>query len=214
MKKPSKKAPPLTRWERQLQFDMAFAARGIVSAGALSPLFILHNRDGSFTPFQVPLRDPEHKHRVYQFLSLVVVATDAAGFSMISESWLSSVRTEPGETATATLRRVERDGPRPSQVSDRKEGVVIAVVYRDEADERAVKTAVGEIVRGDDGGVVALDWWKDAREALDGAVAEIMPRHPPRAEHCAIAGHAMADMGPAIMKVLGIVEVVVAGPAS
>jgi hypothetical protein len=206
MKKPSKKAPPLTRWERQLQSDMAFAARTIIADGTLYPLFILHNRDGSFTPFRSALRDAEHKHRVYQFFGLLLVATDAAGISVMCESWVRSEQLQPGETSTALLRRVERDGPMPRQASDRQEVLTVSLAYRDDADERQVKTTIGDIIRGDDGGVVAIKWWKDG-ETLDGAVRNIMPPNPPRPEHTAIAAHAVKDMGPAIMKALDIVEV-------
>lgn len=204
--KPNKARHP-ARWAKQIKHDMTVAGRIITTRGELTTMFVLHNRDGSFTPLLTPLHDDDHKRRVYQFLSMMLIATDSPGFTMMSEAWQSSAPpAEPGESPTDVMRRVERDGPMPRQVSNREEVVSIAVVYRDDADDRHVISAVGGIVRGDDAKVTALDWRKDTGDFCDGAVFNIMPPAMPRPEHRAIAAHAMADIGPAIMKALGIVS--------
>jgi hypothetical protein len=208
MSKPAKKRLP-PRWAEQLRYDMVFAEDAITTKGELPPVFVLHNPDRSVTPFVVPLRDAAHKRRVYQFLALTLLASGAVGFTMMTEAWMRDELAEPGESAEAAMARVERDGPMPSQVSNRKEIVSIVMVYRDDADERQTSGVIGEIVRADDASVAAIKWEVNAETSAAGAMVDIMPVIAPDPRHRAAAARLLIEIGPTIMQVLGIVEVAV-----
>jgi hypothetical protein len=198
---------PTNRWAKLLAHDKEFVSRTIVAKGELMPMFVAHHRDGTISMFLTPFRDAEHKRMIHEFLKIMVVGADCAGFSLMHEAWVRSVKAKPGQSAQDLMREVERDGPMPSKASDREEVVTVSLVYRDDADERKALTAVGDIVRGADGNVTSVKWSKDAADLIDGAVVNIMPPDPAGQQHRDIAAWMLVNKGPAIMKALGIVEV-------
>jgi hypothetical protein len=198
---------PTSRWAKLLAHDKEFASRTIVAKGELMPMFVAHHRDGSISMFLTPFRNPEHKRMIHEFLKIMIVGADCAGFSLMHETWGRSLTARPGQSAKELLREVERDGPMPSQASDRQEFVTVTLVYRDDADERKALAAMGDIVRGADGSVTSVKWSKDTVHLIDGAVVNIMPPDPVRQEYRDISAYLLTSKGPAIMKALGIVEI-------
>jgi hypothetical protein len=192
------------RWTKKVKADMGYAARILTKQGEVCPLFILHNRDGSCTALRTPLRDPEHRQRVYQFITATLISTDCPAFTLIMEAWQNEARMLPGESAAAAL-RPERDGPMPRDASDRIEVISISLVYRDAADERHSIGAVGTITR-DAAGKPSISQW-DTGAFADGAVLDIMPEEPATPQHREIATYLLASKGAAIMKALGVVEI-------
>jgi hypothetical protein len=96
---------------------MGYVARILSKEGEVCPLFILHNRDGSCTGLRTQLRDPEHRQRVFQFITATLISTDRPAFTFIMEA------------------------------CDRVEVVSISLVYRDDANGRHSIGAVGTVRR-------------------------------------------------------------------
>lgn len=193
--------PHPQRWVEQLAFDRQFAAKALVRNGELRPMFVLHKGD-SIVPLETPFRSPEHKESVFTFIALSLLAARAEGFSYIAEAWIRSVAVTPGESAAQFRTRARSVAP--DQASDRREIVLVAVVYRDSDGVRRSLSAFDEIERGPDAQPIGLKPCPSG--ALEGNILELMPEAAPSAANCGHAAHVMNTIGAQIMRDLGIKE--------
>jgi hypothetical protein len=80
--------PKFDDWNGWLQADMQFATRTLLSSGAVSPMFVLHQRGGEVLAISLPFSDDEEKRATHMFVTLMCAANDVIGFSFIGEAWM------------------------------------------------------------------------------------------------------------------------------
>lgn len=204
----AKTRKPPKKWARVLAHDVEFAKRRLLDRGALEPMVIIHNTNGSVTPLAVRFDGPEHKAKVFGVLAMIITAVDAAAVSIMVEAWLRRLAQRSGESK-AELEARCLDGPSPGEAEDRIEVIMLSVLYRDSAGQRQAIWHYGEIVRDAAGTVIALkplDDETDGSAAMGGEMTEIMSEYPPDGAIRQKVQAIMAEHGATLMARLGIVE--------
>jgi hypothetical protein len=164
-------------WRGTLEHDLNWAKGIMIGEGRLLPMFIMHNRDGSITPLMCGFKSDSHKAAVYRFISILALAMDCDGFSFMCEGWMKLADIHEGETHDAAYKRAMV--VRPMDDENRKEVVTLMLVYRDEADERQVMSALEEIERGVDAQPCGFKTISTAGAITEGAVIDILREDRP-----------------------------------
>jgi hypothetical protein len=167
------------KWRDNLAHDIAWAQSILMGEGEMRPMFVLHNRDGSVTPFLTAFQTEGEKRAIFQFFRILIVASEAIGFSFLAEGWMKSHAKLPGETEEESMARAMA-GPSPMQSETRKEVLTVMMTYRDEGGERQTLSSIRELDRDWDGKIKGFK--EDAVYAaavMEGAVRDIMDEDPP-----------------------------------
>jgi hypothetical protein len=194
------------KWVENFAHDLSWGKSLLQGEGSLIPMFILHNRDGSITPFCVAFKSPGHKHSVYQFMSIVMMANESIGFSFMCEGWMIINGIHHGEDAADAMERALA-GPSPSQSENRIEVLTLMMVYRDDADERKVISTIEDMQRDWDGKLTGFKAHDTRGAIMEGAVVDIMPEEPPDQAHVMAARAFLATKADFIMGQLDIIPI-------
>jgi hypothetical protein len=166
------------KWRDNLAHDVEWGKSILLGEGEMRPMFVLHNRDGSVTPFLAGFQTDGQKRAIFQFFSILIVAQEAVGFSFLCEGWLKTSQQHADETAEEAMTRALA-GPSPAQAEDRKEVLTTMLVYRDAADERQTLSSILELDRGWDGKIKGFKPECMGTALIEGAVRDIMEEDPP-----------------------------------
>lgn len=177
----AKIAPP-GQWTKQLQLDMQFCARQIVKQGSIGQMFVVHAGGGEKHVFSTPWTDDEERTYLLGMIFAYCAAVDAEALTHMGELWFRSVAPRHGETEAEARARAEELRPRDAE--DRREAVIVMIMYRDEAGERQVISDTREIERRMSGKVTGLKPYRinTGEDVVFGPVVEAFPQWPPSEE--------------------------------
>lgn len=158
-------------WAAWLHRDMEFAKTCLLDEGSVTPMFIMHQRNGDLRVIPAWTTSPGQKQALYMFLKLNCIAYDAIGFSFICEAWMRSI-------GKADMQDHVYTGPKPSEAPDRIEVATVTLVYRDLNGQRKFMTASGKILRDAAGKPIGLDVLEPTYNDITGDVPDILPEQP------------------------------------
>jgi hypothetical protein len=186
-------------WQRQHRFDVDWAKRLLMTAGSVSPMFVIVAEAGS-TVFAVPDWSDAVREPVYMLIALQAAAANAFGISFMSEAWLRTIAGRSGESRDEVERRANQ--VRPSEAEDRIEVISIQCIYRDGAGDKQSLLTHLEIERDYTTGEPTSTKLLSFGEGLivDTRIAECLPSEVLSPQKCAIA----AELSKRVAKGLGI----------
>jgi hypothetical protein len=164
-------------WEKQVRFDMAFAERMLLKQGDVGRMFVMHAKDAQHV-MAAPWKGNDEKARILTMVRAYCIAYDAEALSFISEAWIRHLDRAPGETEAEF--RARSNAIRPSEAEDRREVVMVVIMYRDAAGERQIVSDTREITRRDNGKPDGLTPYRmnEGMDMLSGGIIETFPRWP------------------------------------
>jgi hypothetical protein len=183
-------------WVKQLRFDMMFAEKTLLKSGEVSTMVVVHAK-GEKHVIAAPWHNDEEKAALLEMINAYCIAHEAEALTYISEAWVRYVQKAPGETEAEYQARKE---VRPRDAEDRREVVIVMIMYRDDGGERQVVSDTKEIVRRANGKPDGLKPYRlnGGMDVLGGAIVEAFPEWPPSS-----AERIAAE---AILKVFGMIE--------
>jgi hypothetical protein len=149
----------------------AKSKRLFIARGSAPLLFIIVGHDGTKKVIAVPSpSDAATKRQVFSLIHLACTAFDAMAYLCISEAW----------ERAATVGDSDRPTVMPSEAEDRKEVLMVIMIYRDETGERRTLHRIHEIIRDWKTGAITLrDMTEMTDENFQGILVDILPEKRP-----------------------------------
>jgi hypothetical protein len=165
-------------WIKQLRFDMAFAEKTLLQRGELGTMFVVHTKDAKHV-VAGGWEDDDEKAAKLEMLRTYCIACDAEALTYISEAWTRHLSQMPSETKAEFQARV--DAVLPRNAEDRREMVMVMIMYRDDAGQRQVVSDSREIQRRANGKPSGLTPHRlnEGWDVLGGPIVDAFPEWPP-----------------------------------
>lgn len=165
---------------KQLRFDIAFAEKTLLKRGHLGVMFVVHTKDKKHI-IATPWQDDDEKAAYLEMVRAYCIAHDAEALSYIGEAWARYMEQAPNETAAEFDSRVH--AVRPRDAEDRREVVMVIILFRDDAGQRQMMSESREIERRANGKPSGLKMMRSNNgwDVLHGPIVDAFPEWPPTA---------------------------------
>lgn len=127
-------------WQGQIERDKTFATQQLLDHGEVRPMLILHTPHDGIKVMLLSFPDDRTKQLMHAAVRMMAIAYAADGAVMITEAWMAIGMKEDEK-------HPDMPSVMPRDREDKKEVVLIASAYRDEAGEQHQRVATLEILR-------------------------------------------------------------------